>query len=219
MAILKAGVLGKPVKSSGEITFSKWRAHTVIKTKITTNESNSVKQIFQRAKFAFVSVWNTALSGDFIPRFWTQWRTPTTVANSAFMSYNIVRQPEYVNPETAFAGDASEIVISRGNLEPAPIISAIYTPGTGKLNVIWNTTISGNGENTDKVYCLVGIRSKGMFLAKENFERDGAEYEFDLPEGLASVADAISVWLFTFKGVVGSEIISMSQFLDASDAV
>jgi len=224
MGKLKNGVLGKPTQSAGEVTFAPWKGISVFKNKIMTNTSNSEKQIFQKARFAFVQSITTMLSDplvspNFIRRFWERWATNTTTGVNAFNSENIPLQIAY-DPITPipFAGQFSLIKFAKGTLESLTAVPApTYDELTGEVDVSWSKAVSGNGLVSDKVYFAVFYAITGMLYISESAIRDDESLTLSMPIGLTA-GTGMPYFLFTFRGATGSEVTSNSVSDDVAQA-
>jgi len=142
-------------KSAGGLTFAKWKGFNTARGRIFANSSRSPKQIFQRARFAYVQQLATLWGKSAIARFWKQWEKNTT-ANNELMRLSVPLQPVYVDDTTPFDPEGDKFRIMKGDLEMVAFDgNAVYTPATGKVVIPWTTPINGNGLASDKIYLLV----------------------------------------------------------------
>lgn len=74
-------------------------------------------------------------------------------ANAATLFASMSNIAEEYNATTN-APDLAVAKVSDGDLEGTPILTAVYTTGTGNLVVTWNATCYGNGLATDKVWIV-----------------------------------------------------------------
>lgn len=171
-------------KSAGGLTFSKWKGLNTARARVFKNGSKTPKQIFQRDKFSFISLISQLMGKALIKSLWSQYEKNNTYMNQ-FFSYNLPLQPDFVNESTPFEGDALEVKITKGSIEPIGIIGdPTYNVATGAVEVVTDTTISGNGLDTDEIIAAVGNGIAGVSDIVLTETRVDGSVSLSLPAGL-----------------------------------
>ena len=81
-----------------------------LKEKVDPSQPRTAPQVFQRDKFTFVQVFASSILLSIIQKYWKIYRKKMYAWNK-FVSENLFRQTEYVDPGTPFAGDFSKFLI------------------------------------------------------------------------------------------------------------
>jgi hypothetical protein len=185
------------VKSAGGLTFAKWKGLNTARARIFSNKSKTPKQIFQRARFNFLTTITNITGRTWIKRFWKQYERNTTYMNE-FYRENVPLQPSFSDESTPFEGDAELVKIMKGDLEGVSFDGdQEYDDSTGDLVVVWDSSISGNGLSTDKVFVVVADGTSGVSETDDSTTRADGTVTVSLPAGLT--VDNMTVFIGTYR--------------------
>jgi len=201
------GLFAKFTGSAGGLTFAVVNGQQIGKSKVISNKSQSVKQIFQRARFAYVLEQALALKISVVDYFWDQFKDTRSAIN-IYLGYSVERQTEYAAPETPFVPDWTKLKMSKGSLEGIePVSTNIYVTATGLLTVAWNSDILGNGLATDKIFVVIIDTENGVYIINDTATRtDSSIDDFDIGEGRD--ATKIYTYVFAYRELTNSILMS-----------
>jgi hypothetical protein len=74
--------------------------------------------------------------------------------NASRLYYSLPNRDQEYN-STTNAPDLTKMLVSKGDLESTPIMTAVYTSGTGALEITFSSTCYTNGLPTDLSYAMV----------------------------------------------------------------
>ena len=156
MGIITGGILGTVKQKVANVVFQKWKSLNTVREKVIPSNPRTPKQVFQRARFSFISDIAKIIRLTIIIPFWNYLSTATTTNWNEFSSPNIKAQPEYVDEVTPFEPNYSNLIMSKGSLEilDSPT-TATYDNALGDYGISWEDTILGNGLNTDIVKLVI----------------------------------------------------------------
>jgi len=179
-------LFGKIKGSAGGITVTNWKGKQVAKERITSNKSNSYKQIFQRARFAYVALFQKIMKGAILEPIWSIFERGTTWANE-FSGFNIPLMTAFVTDLTPFVGDPLDISFSQGDLEMVALpTDALYNTADGVTDIAWDDAIIGNGELSDIVKFYVIDTSTKVLYTIDAIAREDEGAGGVLPTGLTA---------------------------------
>lgn len=198
-------------KSAGGLTFAKWKGLNTARGRIFVNKSKSPKQLFYRDKFKVTTDFLKSLPKAFYEPMWSLLEKNTTYINERNRA-NLLRQPDFVDEETPFSLDPSQILLSTGDREPvASPLDTTYNATTGLYEWTWGTGISGNGKPTDPcIACMISTEN-GIGYFTDGANREDGGNSITIPTGL----NPIEMYAYVFVLVItpaGVVIPSLSKF-------
>jgi hypothetical protein len=202
-------------KSAGGLTLAKWKGKNTARARIYQNSSKSSKQIFQRARFAYVNNWAIFVGTSIIKLLWQKYEKNTTYMNE-FNSYNVPLQPTYVDEATPFAGVGTDIKLGKGDLEQVPLSGAQnYDDATGDVTVVWDDTITGNGLATDKVVIVVTDGESLTVKTELTKTRTDGTATITMPAGLTG--DQMTVYISAYRdSTAGKRSVALGDAADVT---
>ena len=155
MAKIYAGILGAFRGKVGPVIGSVWKGEDYVKVYAIPGNPRTEKQVYQRDRFSFCQLIASALLTAIVQVFWKQFEDSQSGYN-AFISANILAQDDYDTGGPTFSGDYEKVKVTKGSLEPvASVTSATYDSGNEKIDVVWDDTVTGNGQATDKIIIVI----------------------------------------------------------------
>lgn len=156
MGIIKQGILGGFSGKVGNVVGASWKGIDYIRS-LPSSVSNprTVGQVRQRTKFSLVQGFLTGLTP--IIRVGFQKFTGKQSAYNAAMSYNVLNG--IVGEGSDVELDYPSLLISRGNLFPAPDVEVIHNDGDFLFE--WDNMLAGNATLKDTATLLMYNKTKG----------------------------------------------------------
>ena len=213
MAIVKGGILGTVTQKIGNIVFQKWKELNTARELVIPANPRTPKQVFQRDRFAFVSVIAQMVRLTIIIPFWKYLQTGTKTYWNVFSGANVILQPGFVDPLTVFLADYSKLLITKGSLEIiTPQSPPTYNPITGEVEANWTTDIFGNGLPTDIVKVVIIDQANGVAIISplDTVVRNLQSVVFSI--GIGRTALDLSLYIFAHRGEGDLLEVSNSQF-------
>lgn len=159
MAIFKMPFMHKLTQSMAENTYVRSKGKNIVKTKIDSNRSKTLKQQIQRLKMketiALCKIFNAAIHTGFPERpvGFSEWNAFTR-ANLPAVS---------VSDELEVSVDYEAILVAQGSLEPVKDVRIVKDAETHSLTVSHSSSTYGYGTNKDDMLYAVVLERKQMY--------------------------------------------------------
>ncbi len=191
MARLRSGILGNIRGKVAGVVGSQWKDKNYIREYVLPANPNTAAQQVQRTKMADVVAFCKALVGPIFNPYTDRFQKSMSGFNF-FIKANIA----------IFDGtpDYPTILMTEGKLSPLLITDAVYTTGSGQMQVTWTTNYGNNGSADDQCYgAALHVPTGVWYAAPLEVDRDTLNHLYFLPTGFT--ATDIEVWTFAAKYV------------------
>jgi len=202
MGVILQGILGGFSGKVGPVVGGKWKDVDYMRSYVVPANPNTTSQQTVRAKFAKLVLTARSLLPAVLQPYWDSFYSNMSGFN-AWISQN------YAGATSAGILD-QDAVMTTGTLEPTLEVSCIYDTATGNTSSTYDSSINGNGENSDKSISIVYDKSTGLTYTNiDNVTRaDGAD-AMSLPTGLT--ASNLYYFISFYRGSGASLIVSDSK--------
>lgn len=186
-AVVTANILGNMAKQLNKtFVFFRWKGINCVRSYVIPSNPRTTGQVLQRNLFSAVMAQAQFVKIAICQKFWKKFAVKMSAFN-AFVSANCKNQhyPLHVD----------EYVMSKGSMTPTVMTTCTYTDTTGKVDLTWSPTLSGNQGNTDNLVAVVVEANVGIVAVKDSLvPRSAGTVTFNTRTGFA-VTD---VYLYTF---------------------
>jgi len=199
MAKIPAGILGRVSGKVGDVVGAAWKGIPYIRQYVIPGNPNTVAQQAERALFANIVSLAQAALGPILQPYWD----PFIRQNSGWARFIGVNRGL-----VSVVDDFSSVLISRGTLEGAVIISASL--GGTDVPILWSATVLGNGSPGDMAGGFVydRVNKVGFF----NGAGTRADTAMDVAVGAGRVAANLDAWLFFADDAADPTKVSFSDY-------
>lgn len=183
MAKIPAGILGAITGKVGNVVGASWKGIAYIREYVIPANPNTDAQKAERDLFRDIVNMASAALGPVLQVF----VDPFLRAQSAWAHFIGDARKTYL-----VQGTYDNIVLTKGTLEGAVVIAAIY--GGGNVTLTWSEAVLGNGALTDIACVFVYDKANkvGWFDSAHTRDDEG----FALAVGTGREATDLNAWLF-----------------------
>lgn len=169
MGTINQGILGNVSGRVGNVVGSSWKGIGVVKIKPSSVANpQTAAQVEQRTRMSSVVAFAKPLLQSWIKPLWDRFAQKQSGYN-AFCSANI----SLFNTDTPL--DVPSLVMSVGNMEGTPIVSAGFHALDGEVEVQWSSDTSGFQLANDTAYvCVIGPGGELLGLSSDALRSDGS---------------------------------------------
>jgi len=205
VAKIPAGILGSITGKVGNVVGASWKGINYIREYVIPANPNTDAQKAERDLFRDIVSLASAALGPVLQVF----VDPFLRAQSAWAYFIGKARGTYL-----VQGVYNDIILTKGTLEGAVIISAVY--GAANCVVTWSSAVLGNGSLTDLACVFIYDRANkvGWFDSSNTRADEGAI----VAVGAGRVAIDLQCWLFFADHATAPTIKSYSDFEQASAA-
>ena len=147
MGVILQGILGGFSGKVGPVVGAKWKDIDYMRGYVIPANPNTAGQQTVRAKFAYLVALARLIIPTVLQPYWDRFYTDMSGFNA------------WISKNYALASSTGELgasaIMAKGTLETVPIISCVYTAGTGNCVVTYDTGTNGNGLATDNVLLVM----------------------------------------------------------------
>lgn len=203
MAKIPAGILGAISGKVGNVVGASWKGINYIREYVIPANPNTDAQKAERDLFRDIVSMASAALGPVLQVF----VDPFLRAQSAWAYFIGKARKTYL-----VEGVYEDIILTKGNLEGAVIISAVYQAAL--CVVTWSEAVLGNGALTDIACVFIYDKANkvGWFDSSNTRDTEGAT----VTVGAGRVAANLQCWLFFADHATVPTIKSYSDFEQAS---
>lgn len=201
--VMLNGPYGNYTGKVGGTIAAMWKGINYLKAYVIPANPNSVAQQAQRTKFKTV----IALAQNLIPTLISTFWNPFAVGMSGFNAF-----VKNVFPNVSSTGLIQVgCQVAKGTLENVGTLTAVYTTGTGNLNIAWNDVISGNGELTDNINFLAIKSTDNSILGYGATVASRGDAQQDVTIHSGETATNVIVFVWSSRGTGVDFIVSNSS--------
>lgn len=186
MARLRSGILGQLRGKVAGVVGSQWKDKNYIREYVLPANPNTVAQQTQRSKMTDCVAFAKPLVGPIFNAYTDRFQKSMSGFNR-FIKSNIAifdGTPTY-----------NTIKITEGKLSPVSVTDAVYTTGSGQMQITWTENLGNNGASDDQCYgAVLHVPTGIMYAAPLEVDRDTLNHLYFLPTGLT--ATDFETWTF-----------------------
>lgn len=183
MAKIPAGILGRIIGKVGDVVGASWKGIPYIRQYVIPANPNTDAQKAERDLFRGIVYLAKTLLGPVLQVFWD----PFLRQNSGWAQFIGETRKVYL-----VEGTYDNVLVARGTLEGAIIITAGYTGAT--VTFVWDGSVLGNGQATDKACVFVYDKANKVgFFQATDARSDQASV---LTVGADRTVGDLQAWLF-----------------------
>lgn len=200
--VITQGILGGFSGKVGPVVGAKWKDIDYMRGYKVPANPNTTAQQAVRAKFAAMVVYGRTLLPSILNPFWDPFYSNMSGFNAWIsQNYDTMSVANELTQNSIFA---------KGTLEKTSGITPSINGGTGECIIAWETTATGNGEDTDLAVVLAFDLTTGVLYSTiGDVARSVGTDTLTLPDGLADGDVLCSV--FFYRGTGSAMIVSDSE--------
>lgn len=199
--VITGNILGDMKQKTAEVVFFIWKGIQVFRKRVIPSNPRSPDQTTQRDFFTGVLRLGQDINTSVIKPFWKHLAIKKSEFN-AWMSYHLLNLSSITN--------YANIKLCLGSLLATPIVSAVYTAGTGILAITWSSTPSGDQTDEDIAYvaCYDENLPGWSVDTVTSRTRDNGSFDFDI--GAGRTAGKLHAYLWFSNVAVGEPLYKQS---------
>lgn len=203
MAIIVGGITGSIQGRIGPVIGEIWKGVNYLKLYRKPKDPRSASQLEQRNRFVECNLFMTRMPyiilSHIIPHFSVKIPPRAVFTQWNLMVFDTVDYP-------------SNLILSKGTLEPMTGIDATYDSGPGHVNVTWNFVPVGFQEPTDTVAIMMLASDNGKWSFTDFMTTLTTGY-VDIEIGAGKSDFTLSIWAVLSRGgLLSLELLSNSTF-------
>jgi len=202
MGKILSGILGGFSGKVGPVVGANWKTIDYMRSYSIPENPNTANQQTVRAKFSALVALARQILSNVIQPYWDQFYTNMSGFNAWIKENYSLSSSAGVIDETA--------LMSKGTLVGTTVTEAEYTSGSGQVVVTFDTTLTGNAQNTDSILCTVLLKASqvlSVFLPIAT--RGDGTFNVALDTGLTPTD--IVVFVTFYRGTGAEMIVSDSD--------